>query len=666
MRASEIIPMQAAGAHQPFLIADFTDGLSLQKEPWLSPKNAFRKLENARSFRGQLVKRDGYTRFGSLAEEATEQNWTTAPDFGSGSAFVMYTTSLPSEYWVPESIRATAPLGAASATITIVVDVGSVTPSPASNPSTWLYNLVNSGGSTVVGAIAFSWDPATSGYHQTVTIDWTLHPDQVLTSGNTTLHYRTIDDQPITGLVRFRNNDGDFTIAMNKERVFQYDATDGIFEPQGLGGAYTAYFTGTDDDYFWTWPGDDYLLMTNGVDPVHYWDPSVAVGSRVAEIATAWGGAGNELDTCRLVIRFRGRTLYFRTTESATVFPTRVRWTDAGSYTSIDALAFADAPATLGDIVTGGVIGNRIFIGFEQGWMELVATGDAVSPFQWEPLVSRFGAVSKLSTIQDNERLLSRGDTTMQAVDPNGQYYFDQKIPDLVKNFRSDKSDLSVGIRNEPQRSFWWTYVEGAETAPNNILVATYDEANNIGWSQYTNLPFNVFSEYESDQTPTWDSLGPLTWDDYSTVSWDDARVGVAGFTELIGGSRDGTVYQFGISATDNMFGTGRSSINMIAETQSLAPYPGQKAHLGWVDIYADAVANSSITLTFYVDSKSAAYKSVTLDLSSSDSSKVWRRIVIGKTGSFHRFRIETDTSYAVRIDAVVPYFRPAGRIREF
>ena len=50
-------------SYQPFLIADFSTGLELGREPWLAPKDAFSTLKDAYVHNGVLQKRKGYTPF---------------------------------------------------------------------------------------------------------------------------------------------------------------------------------------------------------------------------------------------------------------------------------------------------------------------------------------------------------------------------------------------------------------------------------------------------------------------------------------------------------------------------------------------------------------------------------------------------------------------------
>jgi len=669
MNVSDVI-QAGRGPHEPFPIADFTDGLRLEKEPWLSPRNAFRKMENARVFRGQIQKRDGYKRFAELSSETTDQFEFAALDFAPNYYYTSNGTLSDLTRIVLESISFRSDNGSAGAPYITASVLPNTERWVEATDDYWLYDVVDDTNPTnLIGTMEYRPNHATLLGRALVT--WADHDgytDEPTDTGE--IIFRTNAETEVVGLTRLSIPSGDYSLAMDQDRVYEFDTTNSYYAPQGKATSYSAYFTGDDEDYFWTWNLDTYLVFTNGVDPVHLWDPALAENSSVVEMTTDWAGGGNELLTSRLVLRFKGRLLYLHVKEAASgdTFPNRVRWTTAGDFQSWDGpLAYADAPAELGQIVTAEFIGERLFVGFEKGWMELENTGESVNAFKWRPFISRFGAVSKLSTIKDNERLLSRSKTAMQALDPNGQYYLDNAIPDLVQDFGPDNTALCVGIRNEDKRSFWWTYAKSGDTRPNDILCATYDEENRVSWAQFSNMPFNVFSEFNSEQAVTWNSLGPKTWDEYSNISWDSARSGAAGFDQVIAGGKRGMIYQFDTSNVDSVADVGSVSIKMVMESQRLAPYPSQRAHFGWVDVYADAVSGATLTFLFYVDSDSAAYKTIDIDLTPGASgSKVHRRVNVDRVGAFHSMRIESVSNRKIALDAIVPYFRAAGRIREF
>ena len=663
--------------HQPFPIADFTNGLMLNKEPWLSPQNAFRKISNARVFRGQLQKRLGSSHFAELGFNiASSPISGIMSDFandGAGIPTAAYKTVPDTQKAVPTSCFFTRANGVEpdmEGEILPQVPVwkwvqGNDTPDIGfNNGFAWTWVITAAGTSTPIGQ--YAWRATTSGIRCQAKIQWSLHPAPLTVpdtnpGGGTSFTYWGNKELEVMGLATFTHRTGNHALAWDEDHPYLYDAVSGFYKLQG-----GVTFTGTNKDYFWTWPLDEYIVFTNNKDPVHKWDPAAPVATSVTEMPTDWTGGANQLTRCALVIRFRGRLVYFNTVEVGGTYPTRARWTGPGSFTFWNSpLDFSDAPANLGEIVTGAFIGERLFIGFKKGWMEFVATGDDILPFEWRPFISRFGAVSKMSTINDNERLLSRSKATMQALDPNGQYYIDQAIPDLVKDFNQSEVGQCVGTRNEDQRAFWWTYVKQSEGRPNNILCATYNEEGNLSWSNYS-MRFNVFSDFDSDKVPSWNSLGPAPWSAYGGVTWNSASVGAPGTTLTIGGGDLGIVSVFDNSLID-FRPESPDVISMEVESQELGPFPGQMAHWGWLDLFLVASANASITLYFYADTQQAPYLTKVIDLTSSGlATKVYKRVPVDRSAALHRFQIMSDDGQAIAIDAIVPWFRPAGRIRGF
>ena len=668
--------------HQPFPIAAFTHGLMLDKEPWLSPQNAFRMMTNARIFRGQLQKRSGSSHFAELGQDAVG---ATIPNpvaqFGNdplGVPTCAYTTSSGGgpggDKAVPESCTFTRTNGInpdMEGEILQQVPIwqwvrGNDAPNIGFwNGFAWTWVVTAKGTSTPIGQ--YAWRTPTAGIICQIKIQWSLHPDISVPDTNPGVLnagwlYWDNAELEVMGLTTFENSTGNHALAWDTDALYLYDPAVSFYKRQAATVPFA--FTGTDKDYFWSWPLDDYIVFTNNVDPVYKWDPAAAPAASISEMPTDWTGGANQLNRCALVIRFRGRLIYFNTSEVVGgLFPTRARWTGPGSFTFWNSpLDFADAPANLGEIVTGEFIGERLFIGFEKGWMELVATGDAILPFEWRPFISRFGAVSKMSTIRDNERLLTRSKATMQGLDPNGQYYIDQAIPDLVKDYNQGEVGQCVGTRNEDQRAFWWTYVKQSSSRPDNVLCATYDEEGVFSWSDYS-IRFNVFSDFDSEKTPTWNSLGPAPWQNYA-VSWNSARVGAPGTTLTIGGSDLGIVSVFDSSLID-FRPEGPDTINLDIVSQELAPFPGQLAHWGWLDLFLVASKSATITMYFYADTQQAPYLTKTISLEVNGlATKMYRRVPVDRSAAFHKFQIVSDDGQGIAIDAIVPWFRPAGRIR--
>ncbi len=638
--------------HEPFPIADFSAGQFSGKEPWLSPANAFQTLTDGRIYRGRLEKRRGYSRLSELGSAASTINGT-----GSGSnatATYLFTHSVTADglftNLIPETAVFTWP-DASAGTLQARLDLSQY-PLDLSDTTAPLIDVVDaSTGTTVIGFYLI----VGGGF----LVEWSLHPSYTGPGANRgALNYFAPAGDPVTGIASFTDADGvESLLAFDENAIYVLDNTTQTFQED----ASAVTLTGAATDYMWTWPFDDYLMFTNNVDPVYKFTPGGA--PTIEEIDTEFdsGSAGNDLDTCLMVMRYKGRAIFFNTKENGTRYPRRARWSLSGAFESHDTtgLAFADAPSHLGAIITGQMIADRIYIGFEQGWMELVDTNESTQPFRWEVTTARRGAVAKMGAVPDSYRILHRTEYGIEAIDPNGQYRVDAALPDFVLQLDASKRDLSFGARNDPFRAFWWSYARIADTTPSRVLAAQYDDKDELSWSVYR-LAFDVFGYYSNVQPATWDSFGPRTWDEL-TFSWDSAR-GTTGFRSLVGGTQDGVVYLFDDSDSD-----GGNPIVMEAKSQALSPYPGMRSHLGWIDIYASATDGATLDIGWSRDNKAAVELTRTVSLTpDAVTNNVYRRVLINKMATFHTLTLTLAGDSFAAIDAIVPWFMPASRMRSF
>lgn len=638
--------------HEPFPIADFAAGQFAGKEPWLSPANAFQDLTDGRIYRGRLEKRRGYSRLSELGSAASTINGTGAGANSNATYSIAHLVTAAGLFTnlIPETAVFEWP-DASAGTLAAKLDLSQY-PLDLSDTSVALIDVVDAAtGLTVIGGYLILG----GGF----LVDWALHPSYTGAGANRgTLDYFAPSGDPVTGIASFTNSAGaESLLAFDENAIYVLDTTTQSFQED----ASAVTLTGTATDYVWTWQFDDYLMFTNNVDPVYKFTPGGT--PTVEEIDTEFdaGSGGNDLDTCLLVMRYKGRAIFFNTKENGTRYPRRARWGLSGAFEVHDTtgLAFADAPSHLGSIVTGQMIADRIFVGFELGWMELVDTNDSTQPFRWEVTTARRGAVAKMATIPDSYRLLHRTEYSIEAIDPNGQYRVDAALPDFILNLDASKRDLSFGARNDPFRSFLWTYARSQDTTPGRILAAQYDDKDEMTWSVYR-MAFDVFGYYSNVRPSTWDSFAPNSWDDLN-FAWDSAR-GASGFRSLVGGAQDGIVYLFDESTTDN--GT---AVVLEAETQALSPYPGVRSHLGWIDIYGKASDGAALTIGWKRDGRSAVELSRSVDLTPDVvTNNVYRRVLINKVATFHTLTLTVSGDAAVAIDAVIPWFKPVARPRSF
>lgn len=645
--------------HKPFPISNFELGEFRARESWLSPAAAFREMINARTFRGQIVKRSGRSRFAEISDDTTA---TRVINLSSGPTTAGYSAlfGLPLRP-VPESVIFDDDCGAAGATVYAVL--ANERESRTGDPIGWgwEWDIVAQGTTDILGTAWYFPDITPNQWG--AIIDWGLHPDYDSPSADK--GYVSYFENPktdITGLFRFDEN----YLATDPDNLYKYDLTNKFYKKQGFtGSGFTGPFTGGSQDFFWFWPVDGKVFLTNNVDPVCVWDPTAVANASIQEFDSDWvTPSTNEMDTCRLVVQLGGRTVFINTVENTTRYGGRMRWTDAGTTTFRSSLDFADAPSEMGDAVDAALIGKRLFVAFENGWMEIVRTGQEVGALTWEPVVSRFGAVGTHSSIPDSERILSRSHTSMQQVDPNGQVTLDVNVPDFLLNYSSKYKHLCFGVRFEAERSFLWTAVSRAGEESDRIICASYDEQNRLAWSSY-DFGMNVFSTFDKQGFVTLNSIS-LTWNQVD-ATWDQLGSGAEGEDILIGGKHNGTIYMIDPTIGKDAGEKGFESIPLKLVSQRLFPINGFRSHLGWVDLMVETSQPVKLRLTFSADEQETGYKTVDVKLTpSSSANKAYARVLVNRTATFHRIQVESLDDQPFAIDAIVPWFKQAGRIRNF
>lgn len=659
-------------SHQPFPIANIETGMYLAKEPWLSPNNAFQEVADAYVFRSRVHRRNGFQRFSSCGVASASGYSKT----DTGGGIWEYTLTTVAQRITPESVDLVwnDPI---NGNLNATVDFGSFGWQDFNGFDGWGWTIVETGTSTQLGVVFQRWleliGALTIQRGATAKIIWNIH------SGYTGLDVATPDgsmtwsedpELPIVGVAAYKTTAGDeYLIALNTTRVFLYNTTSGWFDDST--GA--DQFTGTSADLFWTWPLGDDLLVTNGVDRVKKYN---GPGDTLVNMGTTL--SAGVVDSARLVIFYRNRVIYLNTVENSTTRTRRARWSRAGAYETLDDEDFADAPTELGAIVTVEFVADRIMVGFQKGWMELVYTKDPQSLFEWEKTTSVYGATAKLGAIADGARILARTENGIEALDPNQQYAADAAIPDyVIDKLDTSNSGATYGTRNIPLKQFWWTVVSSvaATDAADEILVAQYQEDQDLSWSRYR-IPFNCFAEFRSEAGSNWDDIDAV-WNDHDDT-WDSAA-NLSGFPVVLAGHENGVIYQ-SLGSKDHLddypydadnailFDTvGPQPVQLEVKTQRLSPFPGQESQLGWVDFYMDASPDVTITVEFRGNSRLAAYKTASFSLTPSGANeKVYRRVKVNKKATFHSMTIKAEGGGSFAIDAIVPWFRPAGRMRVF
>ena len=160
----------------------------------------------------------------------------------------------------------------------------------------------------------------------------------------------------------YRQYDGDiFVICCGVDHAYKYSAS--VWTKISSAGP---VFTGGDDDIFYSTVFDDLFIVTNGKDAIQKWN------------GTTWAALGGSPPTyVKYLVPFYSRLVVAHTYESATVYPSRVRWSIIGdpetwTGTGSGAIDVLDTQ----DRITGlGRLGDRVFVFKEDSIWELYYVG---------------------------------------------------------------------------------------------------------------------------------------------------------------------------------------------------------------------------------------------------------------------------------------------------
>ena len=429
-------------------------------------------------------------------------------------------------------------------------------------------------------------------------------------------------------------------------------------------------FTGDNTDFFWvanwTLGGAARTYITNNKDPLMIYD-GTHLAQLSIDIGTDAARAGlNEVTTALLIFIMKERIVIFNITDNSTgsqvLAPQRARWSSIKDPFSWPTANFKDAP-TEDYIVTGGFLGDDLYIWFENSVWRFVWTGDSVNPFEWERVSDEDGAVAEMSLTVRNHIQRAIGPTKILANNGNIVGPIDAKVPDVVLEWNPDSAAFSVSQDVEEERQIYFTYARAATTAnadgnkyPDRALIHNYEDNN---WAVYSH-PIHSMGHSFLESDVTWDLDD--AWEDIE-FAWNAGNT-VSGFPFTIIGNHAGLVFQLNTGGSD-----AGSAIEFNAKTGRWNPYTkqGRKAKLQKAEFFCDVDPNISFDVEFFLDSDSTKYKTstiTTIAVQGADD-KAWYSAFSGAVGFLHSLNITNNASAnRPRIHAIRLWFKRAGRVK--
>lgn len=453
---------------------------------------------------------------------------------------------------------------------------------------------------------------------------------------------------PVQGLKNWINPStlGERLLAFSLTKSYLFDDGTQTFNDVTLdpSGAPFSWSNGT-NDYFWTCNYAGSMWATNNLtaDHIKYWN----VNNNWTTYQPVLDNVGTTLNAGLIILPYKGRLVVLNTTEGATNFPNRARYSARTTpYIANDAThkpapgfginvncfrgdipgqgGFVDAD-TSQRIVSAEIIKDTLIVFFQRSTWRLRYTGNEILPFIWERLNTQYGAESTYSNIAFDEAALAFSRYGWIASDTNDVARIDLDIPD--DSFAIEGTNVNItglnkvqGIRDFYRNFAYWTYIPIAQSVATQIYGYNYIDKS---WTIFNpTVPINVFGTYRNTAGDlTWSVFTAVddTWENFNDVNdtWQNFGSGQnEDFPYVLGGDLNGNVYLmfefFNAPTTDN-----DTNFNFSIFTKRLNPYmdKGLKCRLGYLDLYVTRMPGGEITLNHYVDDQQTPVVTKTVEL---------------------------------------------------
>lgn len=338
-----------------------------------------------------------------------------------------------------------------------------------------------------------------------------------------------------------------------------------------------ASWTGTNYQFFWAKNFDNFstdqllFFSTNGnfsaadQDPLRFYD-----GVKWLDYQPPTGNATladpvTFLLNSKIFINYKERALALHTFEQTgpgtfQIFENRIRYsalgnlldTEAGTewYTAFDSVreglgGFIDIP-TPEQIVSVGMIRDRVIIYCERSSWELVYTGNEQEPFQIRRINIELGVESKMSTIQFDDSVMGIGDKGIHSCNGDSVSRVDLEIPTLVYDFHNGLNGVQrvYGIRDYYNELVFWSFPDsrdGNDTTgnrfyPDSVLIYNYRDPSWAVWRD----TFTAFGYLQRQDDVRWRDL-TVPWSTYN-VAWKSGT-GQSLYSTILSGNHVGFMF---------------------------------------------------------------------------------------------------------------------------
>lgn len=498
-----------------------------------------------------------------------------------------------------------------------------------------------------------------------------------------------------SGSINYTTGAYTITFSTNIANTDKYDSVTGV---------YGNLFTGSFVNFFSCWNYQYKLFFCNNVDPIFYYDGTMIqyLNTNLSvKLVTASAGVPQfDITTTLHLLAHRERLILLSPTVEGTPQVSAAYWSEAGNPLNFtnDEQLFA---STSEPIRTYGLINTSLVVRFSNSERILNYTEDAFSPFRWDSTNNLWQCDGPYSVINYDSWFSSVGKPAIVSSDGVNVRRADEIIPDFTDPYRIEDNSpvpymnqtsivVSYGFRFDDLKEGWLCYnsspnAEATVTKADNVLAFNYLDQT---YSVYT-FPFSCLGLGRILTLPTWGNTF-VPWADYN-LAWGDYQLSDSALLDLAGDHYD-TVYELNAGTTQTVAGDSTLTpvpVLMDLMTKNFNPFieEGQLARLGYVDLFVSANDQTTVRVQFYLNDQqyldvnndpAGYYQETVINLTPTDAMspttrqiKIWKRIYVGAVGKEHTIRIyqneadfdSVDQYQPVFIHAIVPYFKPAGRI---
>lgn len=462
---------------------------------------------------------------------------------------------------------------------------------------------------------------------------------------------------------------------------------------------YGDVFTGDYTNFFSVANYTFKAFITNNVDAIRYYDGTCLMFLDT-DLTSKPGNFVYDISRCLHVAINRERLLLIAPVVNQVAVPNGIYWSVAGDpldFTTANNAGFLLAP-TSESIRLFFFINSDMIVRFASSERVFRYTGDAFSPFRWDTTNNIWRCDTRYSAINYDSFGTSVGKPAIVASDGVNVQRADEIIPDFTLNNRSllegpiisiDQTSIGqcYGERFDDFKEGWLTFKKfDSNQAPiaqraDNVLAFNYIDNT---YAVYT-FPFNCLGFGSVTSVDTWGNNFDL-WGD-ANYSWGSFWESKEALIDLAG-DRNGIVYTLGNTNTQTLPDGTREPVLFDVISKNFNPFieGGELCRFGYLDIFVSANNSSKLRVQFFRDdtlfelpdgTPSGAYQETVLTFTTTDSmspstpqTKVWKRIYVGAVAKEHTIRFYQavedfvdDMDQPIRIHAIVPWMKPAGRI---